>query len=68
MGARFDAACVLLSLAEAAGRRGDTALLEARRDEALVSFRELETPRYVDRARALGAEERRRPRVGSSPA
>lgn len=52
MGARFDAACVLLSLAEASGRRGDATLAEVRRDEALTRFRELDTPRYVAAGRA----------------
>jgi class 3 adenylate cyclase/tetratricopeptide (TPR) repeat protein len=56
MGARFDAACVLLSLAESAGRGGEAQVCDARLAEALSRFDELRTPRYVERARALAAE------------
>ena len=56
MGARFDGACILLSLAEAAGGRQDAALMEARLADALARFRELDTPRYVERALALADE------------
>ena len=56
MGARFDAACVVLSLAEAAARRGDAELAEARIGRCLSDFGELQTPRYVDRALRLSRE------------
>ncbi|HSJ73537.1 MAG TPA: adenylate/guanylate cyclase domain-containing protein [Miltoncostaeaceae bacterium] len=56
MGARFDAACVGLSLAEVAARRGDPRLGGSRLSRCLADFAELRTPRWTDRALRLARE------------
>lgn len=53
MGARFDAACVLLSLAESAAGRSDPSRAAVRLHEALGRFRQLDAPRYAEHALAL---------------
>jgi tetratricopeptide (TPR) repeat protein len=53
MAARFDGACVMLSLAELAARRRDTAEKERLLVECRSRFTELQTPRYVERTDAL---------------
>jgi class 3 adenylate cyclase/tetratricopeptide (TPR) repeat protein len=56
MDARFDAACVLLSLSESAAGQRDAARAEARLHDAVARFRELDTPRYAERALAVAVE------------
>jgi hypothetical protein len=56
MGARFDAACVRLFLAEAAARRGDREPARAGLGRCMADFAELRTPRWADRALRLAGE------------
>ena len=56
MGARFDAACVRLSLAEVAARRGDGAPARSGLARCLADFAELRTPRWTNRALRIAGD------------